>query len=118
MVRQVEVSYHFPTLHPPEEKGSGEWRRAAVKVGKVAPDGRIENTPFRFKKRTVKGGVAYTRNQVLVSLPGGDKVNVATGERFAPTRKTRKRTRKAYWGSRSRTYVPPSYLEEKRNVQS
>ena len=116
-MKEVIVSHHFPTVTPPDN-GKGKWKRAAVKVGRVRPDGKIEHTPYRFRKRTVKGGIAYTSNSELVDLPNGNKQNPATGEVFVPTKKTRNEKRKAWWGRQSKTYVPPSYLERKRRVQS
>jgi hypothetical protein len=54
-------------------------------VGKVLPDGRIENTPYKFKSE-IRGGVAVTTNSTLI-IDGDDLVNPATGERFKPTKR-------------------------------
>lgn len=74
-------------------------------VGNVLPDGTIENTDYKFKKRKVVGGVAVTDNSRLVR-DLDTLINPATGERF-------KRTKKGtgFFSWLSQTFVKP-YLEE------
>lgn len=108
---EILVSYHFPTTCPSEKEGK-KWKRAAIKIGRVRQDGRIENTPYRFRRRTVRGGIAYTRNQELIDLPNGDKMNPATGSRFKKCK-----SGKGYWSRRDKTFVPEPYLVRKRRVQ-
>lgn len=99
------VSYHYPT----RKKTEIGWRGAAEKVGRVLEDGRIENTPYRFRRKKVCGGIAITQHKELVDLPTGDKMNPATGARF-------KRTKRGtgWWNSRDKVFVPNQYYQEER----
>ena len=98
------ISYHYPTL----EKGeNGEWREAGTVIGKVRADGSIEGTPYRFKRREIRGGIAITQHKELVDLPNGDKMNPATGARFKRTR-----SGNGWWNKRDGVFVPNKYHED------
>lgn len=77
-------------------------------VGKVLPDGTIEKTPYKFKKRKVVGGVAYTRNGTLI-VDGKDLVNPATGERFKPTKKGT-----GFFSWLTQCFIKPYYTENEQ----
>ena len=97
-----KISYHYPS----RQKTKDGWREASTIVGRVRRDGSIENTPYRFRRRRVVGGIAITQHKELVDLPSGDKMNPATGARFKRTK-----SGKGWWNKRDKVFVPNSYLE-------
>lgn len=98
------IQYHYPTKTP---DGEGGWKDAHTPVGKVTPDGKIEGTDYKFKRRGIRGGgVAYTTHSELARTTDGKVVNPATGEEFVPTR-----SGKGLFSRVSRVFVPPKYHE-------
>jgi hypothetical protein len=69
-------------------------------VGRVLPDGTIENTPYKMEGgKKINGGIAITTHSNLIE-DDGDLVNPATGQRFEPTRKGT-----GYWDPVSKIFI-------------
>lgn len=70
-------------------------------VGKILPDGSIENTHYKFDKREISGGVAITNNSRL-QRAGGSIINPATGEVFVETKK-----KTGFFSKTTKTFIKP-----------
>jgi hypothetical protein len=56
-------------------------------VGRVLPNGRVENTSYQFPEGSIGGGVAITKNATLERVDEETLINPATLRRFNKTRK-------------------------------
>mgnify|MGYP000014568496 CR=1 FL=1 len=102
------ITYHYPVSEIGED---GKWRYTRGReVGRVLSDGSIENTPYRFKRRRVVGGIAVTTNSTLIRITKDHLRNPATGEIFTRTRKGT-----GFWGKESKVFVPEPYYEREKD---
>lgn len=77
----------YPVLQPPEKK-DGKWRKFLGEiVGRVLADGSIENTDYKFREGSIKGGIAVANHHQLKERGDGSLINPATGDVFHKTKK-------------------------------
>lgn len=100
------ITHHYPTFQL--DTKTGKFRRHPGQiVGRVLPDGSIENTNCRTDPSKIRGGVAVTTHKKMRRVDKDTLENIATGERF-------KRTRKGtgFFSRESRSYVLNPYQED------
>ena len=103
MEREIEV-FCFPTLSPPDKEHIKWYHFNGYEIGRVLPDGRIENTDYRFKRRGIRGGIAVTKYSRLIRTSNSHLKNPATGDVFKETKK-----KTGYWNKDRQCFVKPYY---------